>query len=98
MTRPRFSPPTLARVVACLVLALMSSGRLRAEAAKLEAPKPTAAASEAPAPKASVEYRGEFTTAPDPAANKPVVAPKRATDETHGLLNLGLSLTDRGDY
>ncbi|HVS51281.1 MAG TPA: tetratricopeptide repeat protein [Opitutaceae bacterium] len=33
-----------------------------------------------------------------PAAPKPAEHAKRAADEIHGLLNLGVSLTDRGDY
>jgi tetratricopeptide (TPR) repeat protein len=37
------------------------------------------------------------STASDSASNAPV-PPKRATTEIQGLLNLGASLTDRGDY
>lgn len=99
MIRPRLSPPTLARVVACLALALASQGRSRAEEAHHATPKPAAPANEvAPPPSApKTAYHGEFTTAPDAAAAK-ATETTRATDETHGLLNLGLRLTDRGDY
>jgi tetratricopeptide (TPR) repeat protein len=74
--------PLLARFVACSLLAFCAARTLCGETPSPEAGK----ASEA--------------TSPVAAANAPSssVKPARASDEIHGLLNLGLSLTDRGDY
>jgi tetratricopeptide (TPR) repeat protein len=60
-------------------------------------PKPasgaTTAAPASPTPPSSVD-----TSANAAATTSAPVKTKRATDEIHGLLNLGASLTERGDY
>ncbi len=82
MIRRRRSPPLPARVAACLLLALALRPGLRA--------KDGARSESAPA---AVDASKSAT----PAAN-PAPAPKQAPSEIHGLLNLGASLTDRGDF
>lgn len=103
MTRRRFSPHLLARVLACLTLALLTRRAMgaenehSAESAHAHAP---AAASPAPMPESTTEKEPaasahvEEAKAPAPSPR----TPKRAVDEIHGLLNLGVSLTDRGDF
>jgi TolA-binding protein len=82
MIRRRPPPPRLA--LACAALACLASARLAAE----EPAKPTAAK-----PAAAPESAGS-----DAPAKPAAPAPARARDEIHGLLKLGPSLTDRGDY
>jgi len=77
------------------------------KAATDSVPLPPAAMPEKPAVIAPAEpSRGDEASAPKPAeaqvpavkpAEKPA-KPAHATDEIHGLLNLGVSLTERGDY
>jgi TolA-binding protein len=97
MIRSRLSPLSLARVTACLALALAWQTRARAEDAKLGVHAPTATAPREPVGAPEVLVPADIKAPPaNPAKAAP--ASNRATDETHGLLNLGVSLTDRGDY
>ena len=97
MIRRRFSPPLLARVAACLALAFVARAGLCAENARpVEAPARTAAQEHdqpVPAPAAAPAAAAPVT----PATIADHLA-KKARDEMHGLLNLGVSLTDRGDF
>jgi TolA-binding protein len=58
---------------------------------------PATSAEEAPAMAPNSKEQAA-TPAPVSATPPTSSAPKRATDEVHGLLNLGVSLTERGDY
>ncbi|MES2697075.1 MAG: tetratricopeptide repeat protein [Verrucomicrobiota bacterium] len=111
MIRRRRLPSRLALAQGCLVLALLAAARARAEDAPahptLPATKPEAAATEHPAPEShaatpapeSSTPAAAAVEAPAPAAPASTpAAPKRARDEIQGLLNLGVSLTERGDY
>lgn len=102
MIRRRRSPSRLALAQACLVLALLTAARARGAESTAPAPaKPApltlaapASAEHVPVPEAPPS---EAAASPTPASTAPA-APKRARDEIHGLLNLGASLTERGDY
>ena len=87
------SPPRRLALV-CLALTLVATARLSsADLAK----KGTAAA---PTPEISREITpaAPAKAAPAETAPAPATAKPHATDEIHGLLNLGHSLTDRGDF
>jgi TolA-binding protein len=102
----RFPPsPLPLRAATSLLLALAASAGARAEGTPA-AEKPAANASAAVAQEipAAGETPSGAPPAPLPLAGasaapaKPAEPPKRAKDEIHGLLNLGASLTERGDY
>ncbi len=107
--RPRLP---LATAVACLALALTVAARAD-ETAKFESklekldvgplsPKPA----EKNAPTSGAEKASPAGAQSEPATEAPAPSeksaegkkPAHAADEIHGLLNLGVSLTDRGDY
>jgi TolA-binding protein len=75
---------------------LVARTELRAEEAAAATPAPEAAKESAP-PAAPESTPADSTPAPVATA-KPKVESKRGIDEIHGLLNLGPSLTDRGDF
>jgi len=97
MIRLSSPPSALAPLAACLVLALVPGAWVRA--------------ADEPAPAGAVAPRGDFpppappkplptemaAAAPKPNAAAPAARP-HATDEIHGLLNLGASLTERKEY
>ncbi|MEO5960294.1 MAG: tetratricopeptide repeat protein [Opitutaceae bacterium] len=88
MIHPLCPPHLLARIAACFTLALMGCARVGAEE---HSSAPLHPAAEKEVPTAGSE-------SPAVAPVHAVSTPKRATDEVHGLLNLGVSLTDRGDF
>ncbi len=105
--RPRSTSSSL---VALLALALLVAARARAAdeapppapatapAADPEAPAVPAETNPAAVASAPTEAAPASPTAPPPAPAAVPVAPKRATTEVQGLLNLGSSLTERGDF
>lgn len=110
MIRRRSSLSVSAPLAACLALAFTPGVRLRAAEEPVHPPSAPAAApaGEAgtpPAPAVAQPLPTEATLAAAQPA-KPALTPRstpapksvRATDEIHGLLNLGASLTDRADY
>ena len=86
--------PFLAPAIACLVLALVPCPRSRA------ANEPAAAlqAARAATQPAVVAPLAAAATPAAPVTPEPPAAKLPASDEIHGLLNLGASLTERGDY
>lgn len=112
MIRRFRSPTRFALARAFLVLALLGSARTRG-AENAAAPDLAIRDAEATAENTSQDSGVTKTDTPAPVApeESPPPAPpalatpepapparKRATDEIHGLLNLGVSLTERGDY
>ena len=89
MTRHSSPLPFLAPAIACLVLALAPGVRLRAADEPVVSALQAARAATQPAVVAPLAVP---VTPETPAAKPP------ATDEIHGLLNLGANLTERGDY
>jgi TolA-binding protein len=96
----RLVPLPSARVVAFLAIALVFQARARAESSEatsalgqLSAARETAA----PAVATTASTSAALPAAADPAA--PKAAPKSPRrDEVRGLLNLGASLSERGDF
>ena len=87
------SPPRRLALV-CLALTLVATVRLSSVALAKEG------AAAALAPEISSEITPTAPAKATPAETTPAVATAKphATDEIHGLLNLGHSLTDRGDF
>ena len=103
----RRSPPSPLplRAATSLLLALAASAGARAEGTPaVEKPAADASAAVAQEIPAAGETPNGAAPGPLPLAGagappaKPAEPPKRAKDEIHGLLNLGASLTERGDY
>src|SRR5687768_11657098 len=93
MIRRRFSPPLLARVTACLALAFAARAGLCAENARTveRATRTAAQEHDQVAPPPPTASSGTSAATAESLA-------KKAREELHGLINLGVSLTDRGDF
>lgn len=104
MIRRRFSPQLLARVAACLALALLARAALRAEnaaaVAASVAPLSVPAGALAAKPSGpSAEPGATAATTPTPLISAAIFdEPKLTPEEIRGLLNLGPRLADRADY
>lgn len=100
MIRRRFSPQLLARVVACLALALLARAALRAEnaapPAATSAPISLPVSAATPTPSTPADGKAPAVPAAKPASIYD--EQKLAPEEIRGLLNLGPRLTDRADY